>query len=86
MDAKTIILSIYDEVFISFGKKVTYNLPDQNRIYLGLGYKFNNYGTVNVGYLNQLIIKSNGLKAESNHTLFLGVNYVLDFTKMKKKK
>ncbi len=77
----TIFVSTWDEMFVSFGKNVNYNLPDQNRVYVGLGYKFNKKGTVQLGYLNQLLIKKEGTKAESNHTLFLGFNYVVDFTK-----
>jgi hypothetical protein len=84
MSAGTVFLSAWDEVFVSFGKNIHYNLPDQNRIYGGLGYKFNKYGTVQLGYLNQLIIKKEGTLAESNHTLFLGFNYLIDFTKKKK--
>ncbi|MFN8315654.1 MAG: DUF2490 domain-containing protein [Chitinophagales bacterium] len=86
MDAHTVFFSAWDEVFISFGKNVTYRLPDQNRAYAGFGYKFSKYGTVQLGYLHQLIIKKEGMLAESNHTLFVGFNYVVDFTKMRKHK
>jgi hypothetical protein len=85
MDAHTFFFSLWDEVFISFGKNVTYKLPDQNRAYAGFGYKFNKYGTIQLGYMHQLIVKKEGLLAESNHTLFVGFNYMVDFTKMKKR-
>lgn len=85
MSAGAVFLSTWDEVFVSFGKNVQYNLPDQNRVYGGLGYKFNKNGTVQIGYLNQLIIKKEGTLAESNHTLFIGLNYVIDFTNKKKR-
>lgn len=85
MSAKTVYASLYDEVFMSFGKNVTYNLPDQNRAFAGIGYKFNDFGAITLGYLHQLIMKKNGLKAESNHTLYLGLIYTIDFTKFKKK-
>jgi len=81
MSTGAIFLSTWDEVFVSFGKNVHYNLPDQNRVYGGLGYKFNKNGTLQLGYLNQLIIKKEGTLAESNHTLFIGLNYAIDFTK-----
>lgn len=85
MSEKTVFFSVWDEVFVSFGKNVTYKLPDQNRIYAGFGYKFNKYGTVQLGYLHQLIVKKDGMLNESNHTLFIGFNYLVDFTKMKKR-
>lgn len=37
VEARTFYISVWDEVFTSFGKSVTYNLPDQNRAYLGFG-------------------------------------------------
>jgi hypothetical protein len=85
MRAKTIFLSFWDEFFISFGKHVTYYLPDQNRAYAGLGYKFNKNGTINLGYMHQLLISRNGERAESNHTLFVGFNYDFDLRNLRKK-
>jgi len=70
MSAGAIFVSAWDEMFIGFGKNVHYNLPDQNRVYAGLGYKFNKYGTMQLGYLNQLLIKKEGTLAESNHTIY----------------
>ena len=72
-------LSVYDEVFINFGKNVRYNIFDQNRFYFALGYKFSESGNVQLGYLNQVIIKSNGQNTELNHTLQASITYNLDF-------
>jgi len=85
MTEKTFFFSVYDELFVSFGKNVTYKLPDQNRAYVGFGYKFNKFGTIQSGYLHQLIIKKDGTLRESNHTFYVGFNYLIDFTKLKKK-
>jgi hypothetical protein len=86
MEAKTFFFSVWDEMFVSFGKNVTYTLPDQNRIYFGFGYKFNASGTVSLGYMNQYLLSKNGTKAESNHTPFINFNYDFDLTKIKKKR
>lgn len=48
-------LAAYDEVFIGFGKNVTANVFDQNRIGILLGHKFNDIVKLEMGYLNQII-------------------------------
>ena len=62
----------YDEVFVSFGKNVQYNLLDQNRFSLGAGYRFGPALSVELGYMNQISIRSNGEDVERNHTLVFG--------------
>jgi hypothetical protein len=44
-----------DEVFIGAGKNVGVNIFDQNRIFLLLGYKFNNNISIEGGYFNQTL-------------------------------
>ncbi len=85
MQAKTLFLSFWDEFFVSFGKNTTYYLPDQNRAYGGVGYKFNKNGTINLGYMHQLLTSANGARAESNHTLFIGFNYDFDLRNLRKR-
>ena len=72
-------VAAYDEPFINFGKNVKYNIFDQNRFYLALGYKFSESGNIQLGYLNQFIIKSNGQNTELNHTLQASITYNMDF-------
>jgi len=36
---------------------------------------------VQVGYMNQFVVKTDGLKMERNHTLWISTTYNLDFTK-----
>lgn len=79
----TIYLSAYDELFINFGKNVNLNVFDQNRAYMALGYKFPIVGRVELGYLYQTIIKSDGLKIENNHTLQVSITNNLSFYKKK---
>lgn len=62
-------LQAYDEVFITTGANTRTNWLDQNRLFLGGGYRFTPTWRLEVGYLEQRIWKSTGLKAERNHTL-----------------
>jgi len=49
---KTPYVSLYDELFIGFGKNVN-NVFDQNRLGVLLGYKMNKHTQIEMGYLNQ---------------------------------
>jgi hypothetical protein len=65
----TFYLTAYDEMMISFGRNVGLNIFDQNRAYLALGYKMQKVYRVELGYMNQLLVKSDGVRIENNHTL-----------------
>ena len=88
---KSLYISIYNELFISFGKNVGTNFFDQNRAYIALGYKFPNIGRLEIGFLEQTIFKnanliSNGQiqqKIENNHTIQIGLTSTIDFFKRK---
>jgi hypothetical protein len=45
----TVFLSAYDEIFLNPKAPVL----ERNRIYLGAGYQFNNYLTLQIGWVNQ---------------------------------
>lgn len=62
----TWFLGVYNEVFISRGKAVTFYEPDQNRIFAGAGHQINERLSVLPGFLYQMLIKSNGLQQENN--------------------
>lgn len=85
LSSKVVFVSAYNELFVSFGKAITYRLPDQNRLYIGMGYNFNQSGNIQMGYLNLLLVGKEGLYYEAGHTLFVGFNYSFDFTKKKYK-
>ncbi len=72
-------ITAYDEFMINFGKNVGLNLLDQNRAYVALGYQFPKAGRLEVGYLNQYIVKSSGVAFENNHTLQVGLFSNLPF-------
>jgi hypothetical protein len=80
---KSFYVSAYDEFFISFGKNVELNVFDQNRAYIALGYKIPKVGRLEIGYLNQLIFKSDGIKVERNNTLQVALISNINFYKIK---
>lgn len=65
--------SVYNEVFLNFGKSVSFNYIDQNRAYIALGYVIPRLGRLEIGYMNQLIVKPDGIRIENNHTLQVGI-------------
>jgi len=79
MEDKTLFLSLYDEVFLGFGKGIGKNILDQNRLFGSIGWKFNGRSNVQLGYLNQMIFKSDGIHIERNHNVQLSWTYNLDF-------
>jgi len=78
---KGLFMNVNDEVFLGFGKGIGKNILDQNRFIAAVGYKFSPKVNIQMGYLNQFVIKSNGIQMERNHTLWTCVVYNLDFSK-----
>jgi hypothetical protein len=83
IEDRSCYLSFYDELFINFGENVGYNILDQNRAYVALGYKIPKLGRLELGYMNQLIVRSDGIKIEQNHTFQLGLISTMEFRKKK---
>ncbi|GAB3203756.1 hypothetical protein ABID22_002032 [Pontibacter aydingkolensis] len=81
IEAKEPYLAAYDEIFVGFGNNIQRNIFDQNRAYLALGYKLSDAAAVEVGYLNHIVQKANGIVFEHNHTLQVGLTYNIDFRK-----
>jgi hypothetical protein len=81
MQDKTLFLNVNNEIFLGFGKGIGKNVLDQNRFNLSLGWRFNTNFNIQIGYLNQYIIKIDGIKTERNHTLLTGITYNFDFSK-----
>lgn len=77
----TIFAVANDELWVNFGKEIRFNVFDQNRAYAGLGFQINKTCNVQLGYLNQLIFKSDGMRVENNHILQLAFFCNLDFRK-----
>jgi Protein of unknown function (DUF2490) len=76
-------LTAFDEFMINFGENVQKNIFDQNRLFFGIGYKFPKLGRLEVGYMEQTIIKSDAIKVENNHTISMSLSCSLDFIKKK---
>ena len=47
--------AVYDEIFVGFGKNVTENVFDQNRIGALIGYRFSPKLRIEGGYFNQIL-------------------------------
>jgi hypothetical protein len=83
IEDKSLYISAFDELYINFGKHVGFNILDQNRVYLAIGYKIPKAGRLEIGYLNQLAFKSDGIKVERNHTIQIALYSGLEFRKKK---
>ena len=83
MEDKTLFVSLYEEVFLGFGAGIGKNIMDQNRLYGAIGWRLNSNFNVQLGYLNQIIVKGNGIDIERNHNLQVSCTYNIDFSKKK---
>ena len=81
MTDNTLFLNVNDELFVGIGEGIAKNPIDQNRFIAALGWRFNAQTNVQVGYLNQFVIKSNATDMERNHSLWVSLVYNLDCTK-----
>ena len=81
MADNTLFFAAYDEPFLGFGRGIAKNILDQNRLYVALGWRFNPECNVQLGYLNQYIVKKDGIQAERNHTLQAALTYNIDLRK-----
>lgn len=77
----TLFLNVNNEPFIGFGKGIGKNILDQNRFNASLGWRFSKDFNIQLGYLNQFIVKTDGIKAERNHTLLFSTIYNFNFVK-----
>jgi hypothetical protein len=66
MDDKTWYAQAYDELFINMGEKVANtNLFDQNRAMIGVGYKFNKFAAIELGFMQQSIYRFNNTNKDN---------------------
>ena len=77
--SRPVFAALYDELFLNFGKQVGYNIFDQNRLYVAIGYTISPILKFEVGYLYQVVQlrtldgTSLSKKIENNHTFQLGL-------------
>lgn len=81
IDSGTYYAIVYDELFKSWGENITYDSPDQNRVFAGIGYQFEKNFSVNIGGIYQLLIKKNGAQQENNFGVLLQLTYNVNFTR-----
>ncbi len=79
---KALYMTAWDEVFINFGKNVANNIFDQNRLFVGLGYRIPKWGRLEAGYMNQIILLGDGVRVENNHTLVVYMFGSIDLRKI----
>jgi hypothetical protein len=75
VDVGEAYLTAGDEVLLGFGRNVALNVFDQNRLSTAVGWRFATSWRAEVGFLEQLLLKSNGRDMERNHTLTAGMFY-----------
>jgi Protein of unknown function (DUF2490) len=79
MDDKTLYVQGYNELFVNMGQKVANtNIFDQNRVLLGLGYKFNKFFAVEAGFMRQSIFRFNNTNKDNvDRNNILQVNFAV---------
>lgn len=66
MDNKTLYFQVSNELFVNMGEKVSNtNLFDQNRVLIGLGYKFNQLLAIEAGFMRQTIYRFNNANKDN---------------------
>lgn len=68
-------VSASNELFIGMGRYVGLNVFDQDRATASLGYRFTRNWRGEVGFLEQVIFKSNGTDVERNHTMTFTLSF-----------
>jgi len=81
VEPKTPFIFINDEVFINFGKNITYNYFDQNRAFVGIGYQFTQHLNAHLGYMYVFQQLPEGNKYVNINAIRMFVFHNLDFRK-----
>lgn len=68
-------VSLANELFVGIGRNVEYNIFDQNRASVSLGYRLTRNWRTEVGFLEHVIFKANGTDVERNHTVTFTLSY-----------
>jgi hypothetical protein len=75
---KTPFVALMNEVFLNFGKNVTYNTFDQNRLFVGLGYQFTSHLNAQLGYMNVYQQDASGNSYFDTHAVRLFLFHTVD--------
>lgn len=77
-ETKSYYAIVYDEIFASRGENVSFDHPDQNRIFAGAGYQFHKDFSLQAGGIYQMLIKRNGAQQENNVGVLIQLVYNID--------
>lgn len=77
----TFSLAVSNEVFVNFGKQITYNYFDQNRFFAGFHYHVNKHDNLQFGYMNVFQQLASGNRYRSLHTARIFYFHNLNFYK-----
>jgi hypothetical protein len=58
-----------NEIFINFGKRIVYNVFDQNRFFTGIVWQANAHGQLQLGYMNLYQQLASGSTFRNQHTI-----------------
>lgn len=64
----------YNEFWVNYGPGTSAYWFDQNRAYLGAGYRLSKLWAFDAGYMHQIIRKRNGPIWENNHTMVVNLH------------
>jgi hypothetical protein len=85
IDDNELYVAAHNEIFINFGENVKFNVFDQNRIGILLGYKLNTHLKAEFGVLQQILqqrdLVNNQTVFQYNHGYFANLNYNLSCLK-----
>lgn len=86
MKPNTAYLMLYNEIFFQAGKSITYNYMEDNRAFIGFGYRFNDNFDVVMGYMNTFRYDGTPDTFEDRHIFRVCVFHRLKLYKSKDKK
>ncbi len=70
---RTLYATLSDEIGVNFGKNVVYNTFSQNRLYIGLGYRFLTAARIELRYFDRFGSRSTGFEFDNNRGIMLGL-------------
>lgn len=74
-----LLVNLGDEIFINAGKKIVYNVFDQNRIIIGLGIQINKQLVINANFNHQFIaLPAPGLFRQ-DYVIWINGRHLFDF-------
>jgi hypothetical protein len=82
---QTISALLNNEVMINLSKNNVYNVFEQNRLFVGLGYNFNSHANLQLGYMNVYQQLAAGNKFKNMNTIRIFFFQNLDFRKQSNK-